>query len=1709
MLKLKSNKSHFILILQEDDMRNYCDEIQTETGRKHALLERYQKKFRKAAEWYNSQYLKYNKKLQSEMIQAFSEENNDEEIELFIDDYDDNFGAKLTLFCVADILCKHILSTFSYGPENSPSRQFQHDDCTRSWFEYKGEAYIVTEILQDILVEKNEGHRLNLSVLLEDRNVRSNLTHSGDIAICLSAIRCYNIIRDMIIFMDSDYESRLSRFEYPDDVSCDMQAFFCHTNNLDFNQRTTILVVGSLHDIPREQRAILSNMPWDLVIDFDAYSDHGGLLTTVAHNQIHSHLLTKETAKALTLKKGITEWLKCGELVTPSHNDNDKIFNILPRREPFFKGRFNRYYHEVSSMFKEIIQKIAQTVNPVTIVYINANENIARKLLDLCEVELDSVTYTFSGIYYWSQETIINLGNDVYSAYIDNDIDYKKNFKFISSDLESFFKGLKTYEYSFNVREDLSTDNILPSGDGPKELSINQALNVESYFEPLYRGCGQEDYQKAEELLRDFYRGGNAPWCAFANKEIADLISTDDFDKMINKIKTRLGRIPDANRDKIFYLEHAPGIGGSTLLRQIGWELRLDYPVLFIKNFDRDHIGKTLENLYDNLSKGIVVLADENFNHIEELEAIIKELPRACVLVAAVRQSNCVSNNIQKLPFYTITKDSEMQLRNLFKKNSPLMKDELDLRDEGYSEFISKDRSSMRCPFMIGLYYMDKHFNGVDEYADKVISNISNGVKEIKSIAFMALCDIYGQESLPAVFVNKYLGLMPGSNYIDNNESVKSAFYLARNQNTVVYKPKHYLLSQALLEKCSMNLYSVSYSEKLAEIANDLIDGIFSECKEKFATIYQEILEKVFIRNRIGNETSQSDFSKIIEDILIPERRKEILLKLATSSANLVDNADEEDFQQICMMTSHFYGHLSRLCSKHGGGIDNPVLAAEYIEKSMYYMEKCQGQDSHVYHMYGESKRAVLHDKTDMFLKITDKVTDSEYNNLEDEIDNILSIYSKAAQAGGTGYAFTSQMGLLIEYLEFVYRKKGINSVEQLNLLSPTQQKYRTDIEELISILDGVELDRTTQDIYNNSLNKYNSNIMMNDFGKAIEYYQNRLDYLLANHGTPSEILNTRQGLINARLGKYRILSPDGRCYYSNIPTIDIEMILDMLDVIIEQNFDVNRYQERQRRISTFNRWMQLAKFSTRTIDQGILVALKWKDVAEKDKKNDPRPYYYLYVLYYLSVLEGNKANSILATEYQKLSFKKALNAGYGSKLHLINDFFVSGTGINQLQDSNCIANEEWSCIIEKGLVNFNRIQGRFNMIESKKGIVEIHEPINWLGRKAKFNSEKNNDVGENQISHKIEFYGGFGFEQIIAYDKSVCDIDAGEKLPEIGNKVSSNNVLINHYRKEFIPNYVQVDNKSEGVYYLNGKVDRKNAGLSSYDLQKYGSTQLDAYGGVKCVMDLLKGLNSLDVICPKFNGTRYSVSLFDAGKTLIELLGEPKSLPEKQIYEDSFEEKENGHSVKNVIEHDIKEFVPIFVKQDYNTEIYYLNGKVDEIIAGLSSKDLEKFGALQLDAYGGVERVIELLNEFGSFQVKCFKTSKDRYAVSLFNTGVTLIELLGEPESSIEKPIAEDGLDEKDSRDYENVSLEIQVASEETAVLNRELLPDFSGEIVDFKVLGLKNKGVVGTFEKEGKDWRGIIPIGFSKKELKNISGKEIKAKILSKNENEYILKK
>lgn len=1360
-------------------MRKYC--MRLETGDKKSERAKYQESFYEIKEWYLKQHKNYEIKLKNDLIASLSEEflkEIDAWQDLKMTGYTDNLAAKTNLFNMADIMCRHMLSVYTYGPDKTmPVRNWTPTQLKESWLKCKLNAFDINELLQLQLQINHEGAQINLSVLTEERGVRNSMTHAGQISNCVSAIRCYNILREMIIFMDPESRPELPCFTYPDSAICDMQNVMGILGDFQFEKEHTLLIVGSLCDIPTEGRELLANLPWTLVLDFDGCSDFGGLRSAVKHSVVHDQKLGLDTMKNFIPRKGYTTWFTVGDFCEFTYCNNPKETNKIIFDA---KSSFCTFYHaikqELRKVFELLLKKLSTQLRSLNVLYLlpcNCNNiTLAKYFIEECEqYYLTDLKFSFTALYYEPHEVWQDIYDGFARSYADVGADGEVPFHTYFCDLDSFFDGLLAYRTALPAQSQKTGENILPSNQGCREISRNLALDLDTYFDVLYDNIGSESQESEKEKISAFYSGGTAPWCVFLNDSAIPLMRPLDYEKNLNVVRSALGRKPDVASEKIFNLIHRPGIGGSTLMRKIGWDIHKDYPVLLVRKYN-PNIKGLIQRLYDDRLKGILLLADESIDDVDRLKHDVCTLDRACVLVLSGREGHLVAGpKEKKIPFTTIVKKSEDKLCMLFKMHSPLSQKQLIQKDKEYDRFI-KQSSSMRCPFMIGLYYQEESFNGVESYVGQLMKRISDK-KELEAIAMIALCDVYAQEGLPKQLIKTYLNISGRNDYMSISY-VNAIFLASENSDDIeIYRSKHYVISSKLLEYCSNKLYNSSLESSLKTFSELIINVIFAAYQNKPNATYQKILERLFINQDIG----QGKFAHLILDIPLPTSRKSVLEYLAEQFNGLVERYSPEEHEELYRMTSHFYGHLGRLCSDSEKGVDNPQDAKKYCEKAVSLMEQAASEshpDPRIYHMLGEATRRVLQKEWDTLETVP---TVGDYDRFEREISVIRDIYDQAAWYGSEDYAIVSKIDMYIRYLKKVYYWNKISKVSQLNLLSTSQAAYRVEIEELIEQLSSLPMDERTNQLYLQNENAYRADVMLGDYDKTIMYYENKLVDLKKTPGKDLEIQEILKSLVNIRLGRYRntVNEQDGR--YVVMEAKELTTILEHLEELLGQTIDAQNYRQRSQRVASYDRWFRLAKMlgSRRTVQNALNYAQRWKDLDAQAHSNDPRPYYYLYILSALSVLDGNHSDIALMRQYRQTCAMRAEKFGYN--MDNIQDFLIEGTGMNRLLDAR-YAGKKRVEYLESAPITPMVLGGSFDVAESGKGFIKLYTPPQWAGEIVKFSlgtKGSANTVGENQLTHKIMTFAGFSYEELRAVDHYVRDQTTNEPKPVLKQRGNNN----------------------------------------------------------------------------------------------------------------------------------------------------------------------------------------------------------------------------------------------------------------------------------------------------------------------------------------------
>lgn len=1295
--------------------------------------------------WYKEAHVTYNNKLKDEMVDKL------------INSLSYNFGAKLSLYSVYDTLQKYILYRFCEFP---PTDGTVANLPAKSWSEQKLNAPDMAEIIHVIRKRAMEGYEINISVGLEEREVRSHLTHSGKISKCISAIRLYNVVRDMIIFLNSELSSQLPPFEYPNQLDFDMQSFLELTDNLESEDNTTLLVVDSVHDLPAEQRKILANMTWDIVLDFDGASSFGGLRSSVTHSNVSDRRLTVSNAKNMSFNKGFTSWLSLSDFVNYSYSPDSR--NPKVNGQPFSRNHIRDSRYMIQNLIAQNL--VINRTSGLTIVYMRPWDSVGKELLNTALDEYgDSLRFAY--IYSFDED---NVRNSIQEACIERGIRQEICCRAYNTTLPRFYSELYKYRDNFTLNVQQTNSIQVPSNEGIRDISTNIFENVSDYFELLHSEVGHISEEDSAKEVKDFYHGSHVPWSAFFYDQVVNIYDDDAFIKNVHKIRTLLGGIPEVLRNKIIYINHSPGIGGTTLLRQFAWEFHLDYPVLVLKKYERSKVKEIIRQLYDLHSrKGILIVADEGQLTSDELDSLEREVissDRACVLLIAthkINADNVSPQNIIHLKALSNGEKNIARLRAQVKKYSALSTEELNKKDVNFDKFFEQD-SSMRCPFIIGLYYLEKQFNGVHDYVTNILKQVEDE-KELKIMVAISIADYYGRVGFPSQVVQNYLSIK--QNYLKTHPYSNGVFIKDNDGNgNAIYRSKHYLISENILNQVSTRLYGGAHREYLEKLSVDLISVVKLACQQlPYNNYYGNVLERVFIKDKNGGaaedgiQQSDSGFSRLIETVKLVGTREKILESLAQSFADIADQLDPSRHDGAFLTAAHFYGHLSRIYIKNNIGLRNDQKALENCEIAMKYLDKAEKKDSYIYHMYGMARLRSFQTTLRQIEKSS--VTEAVFKNLEDELTNSAEMFDKSADAGNIIYSVLSKMELYIEYLTFVFAVRRISDIAHLNLLSRRQMDLRSEIEEMFARLEGMQLSTIDRSKFFKYETTYKSNIMFNNFGKAIEFYQNRLDQLKGVSSSEEEIVVTTHGLITALIGKYRKTNEIGLSYFED-PSKDVNRILDLIESLIEYTFNKSNYHERQRRISLFSRWLQLAKFSEKSVTSGIDIADRWNQLDPKDA----RPYYYLYTLHYLRALDGYEDSLKQAEIYRRKCYQTVLarhNSEEDLDIRRLRDIIVQGKGMGRLKDVRHYNK------LPAAINNMEpmKLYGSFSHVESKKGFIKLSEPPGLHGVEAKFTLSQGNTLSDKQTSHKIAFYAGFTLEQINAIDHFVRDITTGEKL--------------------------------------------------------------------------------------------------------------------------------------------------------------------------------------------------------------------------------------------------------------------------------------------------------------------------------------------------------
>lgn len=1520
----------------------FCQEIEDSP----VLREQYDRRIRNIARWYKTTFDRYNAILKTEIgMETLAKELGEiscdpavisEMAQDFLDDLEYANGAKMSYFSMSDALVKLILSKFSIGPGVNnqfltgcgitAELQFKNPR-KKNWIGCKADVYELAEILARVLRYKVSTFNIDFQALSSDREARAKLTHSGEASLCLSAMRCYNVIRDMLVFMDSNYRDQLPSFEF--DELFDYDRMLAEPCCFSFDNATTILIADTVHDVRPDYRKAVANLPWNLVVDLDGYSDCGGLLEAVEHNRIQKEVLCRTVASNLTqLPVDHTLWYRCGEYQSIDFLPNKSLsigsYTEFHKNLPF-RGKYARKADKLNNLgeiLKDLLLCAKNCDRIVNIVILTDNTSFVKRLIQVVEssdVRLEDYFVTWVGLA--STEEARNV-----CAEYNGDQEWMQMHFFHHSCLTyQFYRAFAEHSSYWQLRQSSRSNFSLPSVNGPVVLGENERNNISYDFLALYDHCEEETAEHSEELRLQFYSGNTASWNTIANEYIPRLRKSSEFDQMRQTVKTLLGQTQHDPQKRLFFINHTAGIGGSTVARQLVWDLHMDYAVLEVRNYVPQTFRARIEHLYDSVldKSPIILFADDTLPYFKNLCDEVCRLNRRCVLVSACRNDSGILRDYPNANYKSVSsiQDSAIPvLRERYRQVSPLSEIELRQKDTYFADMV---QGSMLTPFIIGLYYKEHDFS-IENYVSKAL----NGCYERRYadvLAFLALCNRYKCKNLPVSFVRQILGLSMREDFLRLVPAASSVATVERQSSGLEYYHfMHPLLSDCFLEKYCEKYYGGKENLRNAvyELSFQLIDYMAEASRNlPESAPHLDILISIMIQNKRGDADVQHQYlSALMMDIGMPESQRQLMNYLATKFQPLADgilsshnkNPDKyfrRNEQQILRLVSHSYAHLGRMYSRDA---HNHAEAYESFKKAIEYMPD---NDPNVFHMSGNALLDKLRQKFDDANAMYDQEALSEIYR---DVQCAGEYFDYTICYGSPEYGYPSKLELLYRMLQFLFRINNIQSETDLPKMDHTSRLLQSEfMDTLEKAKTYSDLDDIAQGKISEYENRFRSKIIFGNYSQAIEYYQNKVDVLRPSHDVVG-YGDSLRNLIYAQIYQARYKNPNVPFYYN---LKNARKMMTDIESLLLQPFDSKRFSDYTLRTQMFHYWMLLAKYLQLSVDQGLVMAKRWMAMEETKRNNlNPEPYYYQNVLLRLSIRSGNVASIDELRELTHLISEYDIGGVFDRRrgsLTKIRDIFVGGKEMGQLLDvTHCKSDEE----IYESVCRQNHtpilISAHFEeCLNQGLAYLKIYDPVPWSKDQVRMNIGRRSycSLTSAQIGHRIMFVMGFSVCHLVALSYGAADIDAGEK-PNIPNVASETNGVppkVNTSPKKLM---ASSNEKAKLVattatileagkrttlrsiriprdnQWINGEVEGGIAEvLVKDDLLRFSKGEIAYYGGVEEVLKMLQ--KKAEVPCIILNVVdstsipKYRVSLFEACSTISELLGDTAK-PHLKIHE-------------------------------------------------------------------------------------------------------------------------------------------------------------------------------------------------------------------------------
>ena len=680
--------------------------------------------------------------------------------------------------------------------------------------------------------------------------------------------------------------------QYADSAS--WQAFYRACDGFD-DRRTFIGLIDENLQASDDDWTAFAKLGWGLIIDFDTNTDRTGgyFKANEVLGKIRSLKLTPLDSELPLMGLGASLWVAA------------RGISSRPTTVP--NGGWREWHREKLTDLRKVTETIAKNsdVRPTTVIVFGGESSYVRTV---CEQVDDNFRDRVSFVFAHPEKNR-----------------YSESIETFNGEYVPISFGEACSQIGEFRRSGSETDGIeVPKMEGGvAQIPPDRARWIEEEFDLVHlpNNASIEDTQNE---IKGFHQGNEISWYGL-NAGID--IHRDGLEEIERRVRDGLASRSVRRVD----LPHWPGAGGSTLGRRLAWNLHTSYPAIIAHTVNPGSNLDRIRYLFDISNQPVLVIIDSpsaTSNDLDRLFDLVRGSNVWTTLVRVIRHYGDPHGH-RPVPFLDAMLSAH-EGTALEEKLATFAPD----RRSALHRLSDIENRRLRTPFNYGLTAFGRDFQGLESYVRNRLVRCSEEGRLICLVA--ALVYHYGQMSISLQLFAQRLGIpqtkvVALSDVVD--DFVEDLFVTATGK----IRPIHELIAEEILRQLlGQDPADENWRTGLADAAITLAEICAEQATVSGAQTY-EMLHTVLLERH--TEDSDSDFSRLLNDIPSPEGQERVLTRLT----------------ELFPYEPHFWAHLGRFRSIV---TKNHQMAHECHQTALGLTQ----DDPTLHHMAGMSLRAQLYD---------------------------------------------------------------------------------------------------------------------------------------------------------------------------------------------------------------------------------------------------------------------------------------------------------------------------------------------------------------------------------------------------------------------------------------------------------------------------------------------------------------------------------------------------------------------------------------------------------------------------------------------------------------------------------------------------------------------------------------------------------------------------